>query len=103
MHDPVIIHRHNDEYITIGFAVPGSLHLQKKANSDSFLVEAEASSFQSFGTPHGNLCYSCGYSFICRVRIGLSCPYGQVGLSQLGRIDSAGSTRPVLHDIVNTC
>ena len=47
----------NDEYITLVFAVPGSLLLQKKANSDTFSVEVEASSFQSFGTPRGNLCY----------------------------------------------
>ena len=56
----IIIHCLKDEYITVVFAVPGSLLLQKKANSDTFSVEAEASSFQSFGTPHGNLCYSCG-------------------------------------------
>ena len=31
-----IIHRLNDEYITVVFAVPGSLLLQKKANSDTF-------------------------------------------------------------------
>ena len=46
-----------DEYITVVFDVPGSLLLQKKANSDTFSVETEASSFQSFGTPRGNLCY----------------------------------------------
>ena len=45
-----IIHRLNDEYITVGFAVPGSLLLQKKANSDTFSVEAETSSFNSLGT-----------------------------------------------------
>ena len=57
-----IIHRLNDEYIddeyiTLVFAVPGSLLLQNKANPDTFSVKAEASSFQSFGTPRGNLCY----------------------------------------------
>ena len=41
----IIIHCLNDEYITVVFAVPGSLLLQKKANSDTFSEEAEASSF----------------------------------------------------------
>ena len=100
---PVPVHCFSITYIAVVFAVPGSLLLQKKANSDTFSVEAEASSFHSVGTPRGNLCFSFGYSYICRVRTGSSRPNGQVGLSQLGRIDSAGSTRPVLLDFVNTC
>ena len=63
--------------------------LQKKANSDTFLVETEASSFQS----HSELLAE--FVVIC---INVMLESGQLGLGS----SRPESTRPVLYDIVST-
>ena len=45
-----------NDLISLFFTLDPCFVLQKKANSNTSLVEMEASSFQSFGIPRGNLC-----------------------------------------------